>query len=174
MVAWLSDDKVKEVRNLAQEVCQREDCRLYDMEWGGGGKNKLLRIFAIGQEKPIHIDQCTEISRGLSFLLDTKEIIPAGSYHLEVSSPGLERKLREPWHFKRAIHKWVQFTLLQPLDISVGKKVRHIQARIVEIRHDRVLVETDKIGWEIFFHDIKRAQVVFDFKKISQYVYKER
>ena len=112
----LSDKTLHKLKELAEEVCQRESCRLYDLEFAGGSQGRVLRIFVTGIKKDVSLEQCADISRGLSWLLDTHEnLIPGDSYKLEVSSPGLERILKEKWHFEEAINESVKLSLHQPL-----------------------------------------------------------
>ena len=179
----MNEKKFNEVKALAQEVCQRESCRLYDIELGEGGKNRVLRMLVLGTKRGASLDQCAEISHGLGWLLDTQDLMPSGSYGLEVSSPGLERSLKARWHFEEAIEESVKFTLFQPLDTldktheeaaRPVKGAKHIKGIITEVLEDRILVEVDKACWEIFFDNIQKAQVIFDFKKVPQYGLKKR
>ena len=175
----LSDDTLTELKNLAQEVCQRESCRLYDLEFIGGGRNRVLRVFVLGLNGRVTIDKCAEISRGLSWLLDTQDVITSGRYNLEVSSPGLERQLKEKWHFEGAIKEVVKFSLTRSLDIPDGvneemaqrvSRVKQLRGVIVEVLDDRVVVEFNGVCWKVLFDDIRKAQVVFDFKKATREV----
>jgi len=93
----------EKVERMAHEVAEREGCEIYDVELVGGGGSRALRVFI---DKAggggVSIDDCSNVSRGLNLLLDVEDVIPGGAYNLEVSSPGLERPLRTPVHFKRA------------------------------------------------------------------------
>lgn len=92
---------------LATEVAQREGCELYDLEILGGGGHRVVRI-TIDREPGVSIDDCANVSRGLNLILDVEDLIPGGAYQLEVSSPGIERALRTPRHFQRAVGSRVQ------------------------------------------------------------------
>ena len=183
MVAWLSEGDMKKVRDLAEEICQRESCRLYDIEWGGGGGGRILRVFAWGEGQGVDVDRCAEVSRGLNWLLDTQGLIPSGSYSLEVSSPGLERKLKELWHFQGAVNEKVKLTLIRPLEegsgrvfgvtpsatspIGKGRAAKQVKGILREAQEDRILLEVDSFCLEIFLDNIQKAQIVFEFKKAS-------
>ncbi len=56
----------------------------------------------------VSIEDCANVSRGLNLRLDVEDVIPGGQYELEVSSPGLDRKLTQGWHFEKAVGKTVQ------------------------------------------------------------------
>jgi len=66
---------------------------LFEIEINTSSKRWLLRIFIDSFERPISIDDCEKVSKELSLLLDAEDFIPH-SYILEISSPGVERKLR--------------------------------------------------------------------------------
>ncbi|MFV0519608.1 MAG: ribosome maturation factor RimP [Lachnospirales bacterium] len=80
---------------------EETNCFLYDMELVKEGSNFVLRIF-LDKEGGIGITECEVVSRGLIEKLDEFDPIDK-AYTLEVSSPGVERKLRTPEHFNRYI-----------------------------------------------------------------------
>lgn len=99
----------EKVEKMASQVAEREGCEVYDIEFVGSGGNRILRVYIdkIGMEKVggggVSIDDCSNVSRGLNLMLDVDDVVPGGAYHLEVSSPGLERVLRTTQHFVRAV-----------------------------------------------------------------------
>ncbi|HRK06624.1 MAG TPA: ribosome maturation factor RimP [Pseudobdellovibrionaceae bacterium] len=99
---------------LATEVAQREGCELYDLEILGGGGHRVVRI-TIDREPGVSIDDCANVSRGLNLILDVEDLIPGGAYQLEVSSPGIERALRTPRHYQRAVGSRVQVKCFETL-----------------------------------------------------------
>lgn len=64
------------------------------------GKRKILRIFIDHPERDVTIDDCVRVTKAIGFVLDGEDLI-AGSYNLEVSSPGIDRPLTRPAHFLR-------------------------------------------------------------------------
>lgn len=93
--------------HLAQSVASNNGVRLYDLELVGAGKGKTLRVYIDKDDAAgVSLDDCSNVSKGLSLLLDVEDPID-GAYNLEVSSPGLERTLKQKWHY----------------DISVGKEI---------------------------------------------------
>ncbi|MEK6554972.1 MAG: ribosome maturation factor, partial [Bdellovibrionota bacterium] len=91
----LNEEKTEKIKGLAQEVCEREGCSLYDIEFVGAGRHRVLRIYIEANgEGQVTVEQCANVSRGLSLQLDVEDVIPGGQYELEVSSPGLERMLK--------------------------------------------------------------------------------
>ena len=92
------NDIEKKVWNLSDEAVEEEGCFIYLVEYVKEGKDRVLRIY-IDAEEGVNINQCENISRKVSDILDEVDPIP-DSYVLEVSSAGLERRIVLPWHFE--------------------------------------------------------------------------
>jgi ribosome maturation factor RimP len=93
---------LEQVRDLAEAVVRRRRLRLWDVELGGtGGRTTLVRVF-VDSEDGVDLDTVAEVSEELSRGLDLRDPIP-GRYTLEVSSPGLERRLRRPEHYALSV-----------------------------------------------------------------------
>ena len=88
-------DKVK---GIIEPVINSLGVKLYDLELGKMSGKGLLRVF-IDKEEGVTLDDCERVSRGIEAVLDVEDPIP-WSYVLEVSSPGLERPLRDISDFK--------------------------------------------------------------------------
>ena len=83
------------VKSLAEDAAKKYDCSLFDIEYKKEGADYVLRVF-IEKENPeenISINDCENVSRYLSDLLDESDPI-SNAYMLEVSSPGIDRPLR--------------------------------------------------------------------------------
>src|SRR5262249_38388791 len=87
------------IRQLVKEVVEGQGYELIDMEFKGGGKNSILRIFI---DKPTGISHrdCEFVSEQVGTVLDVEDLIPF-AYTLEVSSPGLDRKLMKESDYAR-------------------------------------------------------------------------
>ena len=103
----LTESQLEQIRQFAEEVAIREGCLLYDLEYRDG-PGRLLRVFIDKEGEGVGVNDCVNVSRGLNLRLDVEDIIPGGAYELEVSSPGLDRKLTQSWHYDKAIGKTVQ------------------------------------------------------------------
>lgn len=160
----LSDDSVAKIRLLAEEVSQREGCRLYDIEFASHGKNRVLRVYIDAEPGPVAVDQCANVSRGLSLLLDVQDIIPGGRYELEVSSPGIERVLRLPWHFKKAVGQEVKIIAFEPIAQLKGE-VRSLTSELVDCDENEGTFIYKGEPVKVPFANIKKAQVVFNIKR---------
>ena len=85
-----------------------------EIELKGGGKNQFLRI-SIDKPTGISHADCELISQQVGTILDVEDVVP-GSYTLEGSSPGVERKLLKPKDYERFQGKKAKLTLRQPVD----------------------------------------------------------
>lgn len=160
----LSPSAVEKIKNLADEVSRREECLLYDFEFSSNPKNRILRVFIEGEKEPVSIEQCANVSRGLSLLLDVEDVIPGGAYELEVSSPGVERPLRLPWHFQKAMGQTVKVVTLDPV-VGLKGEVRSLAGELVEANDDALTILQGENRVQVDYKNVKRAQVVFGYKK---------
>src|SRR5690606_34841235 len=100
---------------------------LLGVEFSAGSQQALLRVYIDVEGRPVNIDDCEQVSREVSALLDVHDPIEA-HYTLEVSSPGLDRPLFKPAHYARFIGEQVKITLDLPQD---GR--RRFQGRILGV-----------------------------------------
>ncbi len=90
---------------------------LWDVQFVKEGADWFLRVF-IDKEGGVSIDDCVDMTHALSPVLDREDPIPQ-EYLLEVSSPGLERKLSRPEHFAAYVGRPVRARLIRPLENGV-------------------------------------------------------
>ena len=103
------------VREIAERVGASEGIEIVEVQLLGGGGSRLLRIFIDKPEGVTHAD-CEFISQQVGTILDVEDVIPGSRYTLEVSSPGVERKLTKPREFERFVGQKVKVVLRQPVD----------------------------------------------------------
>jgi ribosome maturation factor RimP len=106
---------VERVREAAERVTASSGLELVEVEFRGGGKARMLRVFIDKPGGVTHAD-CEAVSRELGSILDVEDAVPGGSYTLEVSSPGLDRKLTRPEHFERSVGSLVKLTTREPIE----------------------------------------------------------
>ena len=106
---------VEKVQEIVERVAADAALEVVDVQLLGGGGSRLLRIFIDKPEGVTHAD-CEYISLHVGTILDVEDIIPGGRYTLEVSSPGLERKLARPREFERFVGHKVKVVLRQPVE----------------------------------------------------------
>jgi ribosome maturation factor RimP len=103
------------IEEIAQRVAQSEGIEVVEVEVKGGGNNRFVRISIDRPSGVTHAD-CELISQQVGTILDVEDVVPGGRYTLEVSSPGLERKLTKPQDFLRFQGKKSKITLREPID----------------------------------------------------------
>ena len=102
-----------ELTNLIEPAVERLGYELSDLELQLVGRNGVVRLF-IDKPDGVGLEDCERVSRQVSAILDVEDPLP-GHYTLEVSSPGLDRKLTKPEHFQRFIGETVKVKLRFPL-----------------------------------------------------------
>jgi ribosome maturation factor RimP len=123
------------VRSIAERVASSFGLELVEVELRGGGKSRMLRIFI---DKPAGVthEDCSKLSREVSTILDVEDAVPGGPYVLEVSSPGLDRKLFRPADFERFQGSRVKLTTKDPVNGN-----RHFEGRLEEFRGGRLTLD---------------------------------
>src|SRR5438477_1947331 len=114
---------VDRVREIAERVAASSGLEVVDIEFRGGGKSRMLRVFldkcaAAGSDPLAGVthEDCAHFSREFGVIVDVEDAVPGGSYTLEISSPGLDRKLTRPADFERFIGSRVKLTTRNPVD----------------------------------------------------------
>ena len=113
----MRQELTEKIWEIADRVARAADLEIADIEFLGGGKHRVLRIYVDKEGGVTHTD-CETVSTGVEAVLDAEELIPGGEYTLEVSSPGVERKLIRPRDFEKSVGKKVKVVLLEPLSNS--------------------------------------------------------
>ncbi|MBQ7951085.1 MAG: ribosome maturation factor RimP [Clostridia bacterium] len=147
------------VEELATDVCVKNGAYLYDAEYQKEGKNQVLRVY-VEKDGGIGIDECETISRMLSEELDRLNLIQT-AYNLEVSSPGVERKLTKDWHFEKVIGKQIELSLYAPLN-GVKTLLGVLEALENQIIHitvgnELLKIPSDKVASAKLYFDIAEA-----------------
>ena len=109
------DAIIEKVQEITERVAGDAGLEVVDVQMLGGGGSRLLRIFIDKPDGVTHAD-CEHISQHVGTILDVEDVIPGGKYTLEVSSPGLERKIARPREFERFVGKKVKVVLRQPVE----------------------------------------------------------
>jgi ribosome maturation factor RimP len=107
---------LEHVREVAERVTASSGLELVELEFrGAGGKARMLRLFIDKPGGVTHAD-CEAVSREVGTILDVEDAVPGGSYTLEVSSPGLDRKLSRPEDFVRFVGSRMKLTTREPIE----------------------------------------------------------
>ncbi len=148
-----------------EEASRQEGCELYDWEFVGGQGAPVLRVFIDRDPAGVSIDDCANVSRCLNLLLDSEDLI-SQSYELEVSSPGLERPLRQGWHFAKAVGGRVKVKAHDFVASNRGQRSKSFQGLLRSFADGQLVVE-DEQGqlWQVHLGEIDKARTQFVFPK---------
>ena len=145
--------ELEESIKLAVEGCGVD---LYDIVQTKEHKVNILRVY-ISHKDGINLDQCAHVSRMISPILDIEEPIN-GKYNLEVSSPGIERKLKTINHFKCSIE----------CDIKVKEYSTEVfKGKLLSVSDDGIITieDIDNGKQDIKFDDILSASTYYNWNK---------
>jgi ribosome maturation factor RimP len=154
--------ELEHVRQIAERVTASQGLELVDVELRGGGKARMLRLF-IDKPGGVTHEDCAFVSRELGTILDVEDAVPGGPYTLEVSSPGLDRKLVKPADFERFAGSRVRLITRQPVEGS-----RHWEGRLQGLYDGRIALEVGSKKApahtvEIELGNLERANLVPEF-----------
>lgn len=119
-MALQKNDICERVGAVARPILESLRIELVEIEFKRGGRESVLRLF-IDKEGGVTLDDCAEVSRELSAILDVEDFIP-GEYNLEVSSPGLDRPLKTPADYERYAGRLVKVRTYEPFPDDAGNK----------------------------------------------------
>lgn len=115
MAAAENEALTSHVTQLSERAAAGTPIEIADVQIRGAGKSRLVRVYIDKPGGVTHGD-CEFVSQKLSQLLDDEDVIPGDSYTLEVSSPGVERRLSRPRDFERAVGQMIKLTMHAPLE----------------------------------------------------------
>ncbi len=136
------------VREIAERVAASSGLEVVEVEFRGGGKSRMLRIVidkrgsgTTDQPTGVTHEDCANMSREVGTILDVEEVVPGGSYLLEVSSPGLDRKLIRAADYARFTGSRVKLTTHEPINGN-----RHFEGRLERFHEGRLTLELSSTG----------------------------
>lgn len=136
-------DVIEQVRALAGRVAGASGLVIFDVQFRREGRGLVLRVQidrpgpSATAEESVSIEDCAQISRELSAVLDVEDIVP-DAYTLEVSSPGLDRPLRHADDYRRFSGRRAKLVMRVAVD---GQK--YFKGRLGGLDHEHVLIDAD-------------------------------
>ena len=129
---------------------------VWDAEFKQEGTDYVLRVMIEKKDGVVSLDDCEQISRELNLLLDREDEIEQ-QYYLEVTSPGIERKLKEPEHFLFSVGKKVSVKVKQRIG---GEK--KLQGILQKFENETLFLETEKKEiLTVAFENVDTAKIIF-------------
>lgn len=144
------------IESLITPVIAEEGLILWDVAWHAEDGRKILRVMVERAESAVSLGDCSRVSHAIEDLLEVRGQI-AVSYHLEVSSPGLDRPLRKPGHFAKVVGKKITLRTRDPLE---GR--RNFKGFLKEVGVTNLKIQVDQLEFSIPLDQIQRAQLVID------------
>jgi ribosome maturation factor RimP len=123
------------VRRIAECVAGSSGLEVVEIEFRGAGKSRMLRVFL---DKPAGVthEDCAQFSREFGTILDVEDVVPGGTYVLEVSSPGLDRKLNRAADYERFAGSKVKLMTREPVNGN-----RHFEGRLESFHDGRLTLD---------------------------------
>ena len=149
----------EELWNMLAELATEEGVQLFDVVWPAP-RTPVLRVFISKSDKSaVDVEECATLSRRILSHEEVEALLP-GHTTLEVSSPGINRKLRLPWHFAGAVGERVRVTFVEK---GAGK--RSITGQLAACDGLRLEVDEEQTEkkWSIPLEEVSEARVDFRF-----------
>lgn len=125
------------------------------VEISAAGRFRLLRV-AVDRDGGVNLDDLGEVTRSLSQALDETDLMGEQAYTLEVSSPGVDRPLTRPRHWRRNHDRLVKITTHEG---------RTVTGRVAESDEERVTLDVDGAPEVVAFDTVDKARVQVEFKR---------
>jgi ribosome maturation factor RimP len=143
----------EELTRLLEPTIEQLGYELADLELKLAGRDSLIRVF-IDKPEGVGLEDCETVSRQVSAVLDVEDPVP-GHYVLEVSSPGLDRKLTKPAHYRRYVGDDIRVQLRFPIE---GR--RKFRGRLAAASDETIQIEVDGQLHELPIATIDTARLV--------------
>jgi len=128
---------------------------LESVDLSKAGKRSVLRV-AVDKDGGVDMDDIAEATKAVSEVLDDSDVMGAGAFTLEVSSPGVDRPLTLPRHWRRNVGRLVK------VDLTEGESVT---GRIASCDDSAVVVEVEGEQQTVSFADVAKAKIQIEFKR---------
>lgn len=161
----METSETNRVLALAEPIAGEFGLEVLEVELKGSPPRRLLRVLLDSptQGRGVTLDDCTAVSRRLGDVIEAHAAV-GGGYLLEVSSPGVNRPLRKPEHFRRVLGKKVRVRFRHPVADRRG-----VLARLAEVDETRLRLECDDgETLEISFADVEKANLEYEFETPSK------
>ena len=144
-----------QVRGLLEPVIASLGVDLEDVDVTDAGRRRRVRV-VIDRDGGVDLDTVADVSRAVSEALDASDVLGDAPYVLEVTSPGVDRPLDEPRHWRRARGRLVACTLRDGSTVT---------GRITDSDDAEVTLETEDGPWTGALSDIAKARVQVEFRR---------
>jgi ribosome maturation factor RimP len=142
---------------------------LEDIKITAAGRRRLLRI-VVDADGGVSLDDMALVSRELSATLDRAAAMGEASYTLEVSSPGVDRPLTEPKHWRRAVGRVVSAPLQSQPGTSATAPAATVTGRVAGADSSGVRIDVDGASREFGYSELGPGRIQIEFAPLDGYV----
>ena len=147
---------LERIRDAAERVARSLGMEVVDVEWKVG-KDRFLRVYIDKPEGVSHKD-CEAVSNQFSVILDVEDLVPGPPYILEISSPGLDRKLTKAAEFERFSGRLARITTTEPVENQ-----KFFEGRLAGFADGKVQIEVKGRVIALPMEGIRKANLVVEF-----------
>ena len=154
---------IDKIREAADRVARSEGVEVFDIEWKVG-KQRFLRVYldrppgpSNPENKGITHDDCQRVSEQLSVILDVEDLVPGPGYVLEVSSPGMDRKLVKEADYDRFRGRLAKIWFNEPVENKT-----YMEARLAGVADGSVKLAVRDKELSVPYATIKKANLVVE------------
>ncbi|MFC0006179.1 ribosome maturation factor RimP [Micromonospora siamensis] len=161
------------LREVVEPVVTEAGYVLEDLSVSRAGRRHVVRVI-VDADGGINLDAVADVSRAVSAALDAAEEaggdLVAGEYQLEVSSPGVDRPLTLPRHWRRNVGRLVKVTVRGAAGVPGQRAAgdRQLTGRVVEADDERVTLETDSGRVEHSYAELGPGRVQVEFSRLDE------
>ncbi len=154
---------------LLEPVVSAAGLELESVRVGRAGRRSLLRV-VVDAEDGVDTDSIAEVSRAVAAQVDASDVMGSGPYTLEVSSPGVDRPLTEPRHWRRASGRLVQVPVgdsTMTADAQLAGPAQTLQGRVISAGPGGVTLDVNGQPREFGYTELGPGQVQVEFSKLA-------
>jgi ribosome maturation factor RimP len=152
----MSREIVDQVRSLADPILSVEGMELVEIQYRREANGWVLRL-TIDKEGGVTLDDCSRVNQEIGRILDVEDFIPT-RYHLEVSSPGLDRPLKGEKDFVKYQNRLIRVKTFEPID-----KRRQFKGKLLGLVENQIHLETEGGTLRIPLSNISKANLEIEF-----------
>lgn len=160
---------IDRIESVVEPVCRAHGVELVQVAYVTEHRQAVLRVVIdrLGSERGpgagVSLADCQSVSRDLGPALDVHDLVP-GAYHLEVSSPGLDRPLVKLRDYERFAGREIKLQTRSPIPDGRGGGRRNFRGQLLGVDGDKVRIEVDGSELQLPHAEIARANVVHKFE----------
>ena len=158
--------EVLKLREIAIQASKQNGCHVYDIYKHRDRLQVFIDKKPNGRGIGISLEDCKNVFHSLQFLLHSELSYILESHRLEVSSPGIEKRLREKWHFEESIGKMMKVITTSPVKAQNTKTgmsflSMSFTANLISVSSENLNLKKDFMEWSVPFSEVRSAKLLF-------------